>query len=97
MLPDYDIRRHTVFAIVEEHDPVDRRQYESSIAHLGWVYGKHIHSIWVHRFAGIKVVIAKVGHDLFSVVSLHTLLEILDERLVLASFLELLHHLFQIP
>ena len=34
---------------------------------------------------------------MFGVVSLHGLLEALDELLILASFLELLHDLLQVP
>ena len=94
MLPDCDIRRDTIFAIVEEHHPVGRRQYKSKIVQRA---RKHIHSIWVHRLAGIEVKIGKVGHDLLGVVSLHALLELLDELLILARFFKLLYDLLQIP
>ena len=56
----------------------------------------HIHSIRIHRFARVEIQVLKIRHDMFGVVSLHTLLEILDEFRILARILEFLHNRLQI-
>lgn len=61
------------------------------------VIEKDDHSIRIHGLASIEVEIAKVGHNVLRVVSLHSLLEPLNEVLILASFLEFLNHLLQVP
>lgn len=96
MLPDYDIWCDTVLAVVEEDHPVKQTsaQVEDRITKTGdW---ENVHSIGIHGFASIEIEFTKVGHDFLCVVSLHSLLEPLDEVLVFASFIEFLDHLLQV-
>ena len=50
----------------------------------------------VHGFAGIEFVFLKIWDDLFRVVGLHFLLEILDLLFICAVFLEFLDNLLQV-
>lgn len=96
MLPDNDIWCDPILAVIEEYDPVKQCQHSPEISTpLGGE--EHVHSIRIHRLAGVEIEVTEIGHDVFGVVSLHTLLKLLDEVLVLAGFLELFYNLLQIP
>ena len=94
MLPDNDIWRDTVLAIVEKDNPGNRSvSVKSSIEEPKGIY---IHSIWIHRFAGVEVEVTEIRYDLFSIVFLDPLLERLDLSLIRAVLLELLDDLLEV-
>ena len=95
MLPDNDIWGNAILAVIEKYNPVNQCQHGSEVG-TPLVGEDHVHSIRVHRLAGVEIEVIEIGHDMFGVVFLHTLLELLDEVLILAGFLELLYNLLQI-
>ena len=94
MLPDNDIWRDTVLAIVEKDNPGNRSVSVKSNVKL--LKGIYIHPIWIHRFAGVEVEVTEIRYDLLSIVFLDTLLERLDLSLVRAVLLELLDDFLEV-
>ena len=95
MFPNYDIRRDSVLAIIKEDNPIQEKSVQGARKRSNPKF-LNIHSIRIHRLAGVKVQISEIWHNVLGVVSLDARLERLDLCIIRTILLELLNNLLQV-